>query len=102
MRPIFRNLKPIGGIANTLHLVLVVFLPILTLVLVRLNFVQLALSVVVLSKWRMFAVKPRFWAANVRANAVDMMVGLSLVVFMSHAGLLWQFVWAIAYGAWLL
>jgi hypothetical protein len=102
MRPILRNLKPTRGIASSLHLLLVVILPILTLVLVRLNFVQLALSVIVLSKWRMFAVKPRFWAANVRANAVDMMVGLSLVLFMAHAGLVWQILWAVLYGFWLL
>lgn len=102
MRPILRNLKPAGGIANILHLLLVMVLPVVTLILVRLNFVQLALSVVVLSKWRMLAVKPRFWAANVRANAVDMMVGLSLVLFMAHAGLALQILWAVVYGLWLL
>ena len=72
-------------------------------VLVRLNFVQLALAVVVLSKWRMFAVRPRFWPANIRANAVDLMVGLSLVIFMIHSGsLLLQTVWALLYAVWLL
>jgi hypothetical protein len=75
-------------------------------VLVRLNndyFTQVALSLVVLSKWRMFAVKPRFWAANIRANAVDLMVGLSLVLFMTHsASLALQFTWAVAYAVWLL
>jgi hypothetical protein len=102
MRPIFRNLKPTGGLANSFHLILIIALPLLTFALVRLNFVQLALSVVVLSKWRMFAVKPRFWPANIRANAVDIMVGLSLVLFMSHAGLGLQLVWAFAYAVWLL
>jgi hypothetical protein len=102
MRPLLRNLKPTGGVASTLHLALVLVLPVVTFALVRLNFVQLALSVVVLSKWRMFAVKPRFWAANIRANAVDLMVGLSLVLFMAHAGLAWQLLWAVAYAGWLL
>lgn len=102
MRPILRLIRPASGVASYLHLLLVVVLPALTLILVRLNFVQLALSVVVLSKWRMFAVKPRFWAANVRANAVDMMVGVSLVLFMTHAGLLLQLIWAGAYIVWLL
>jgi hypothetical protein len=102
MRPIFRNLKTTGGLANSFHLILIIALPLLTFALVRLNFVQLALSVVVLSKWRMFAVKPRFWPANIRANAVDIMVGLSLVLFMSHAGLGLQLVWAFAYAVWLL
>jgi len=72
-------------------------------VLVRLDFVQLALSVVVLSKWRMFAVRPRFWPANIRANAVDLMVGLSIVLFMGHSGsLVVQFVWAALYAVWLI
>jgi hypothetical protein len=86
-----------------LHLGLVLVLPVVLFVLVRLNFVQLALSVIVLSKWRMFAVKPRFWAANIRANAVDLMVGLSIVLFMTHSGgLLAQALWAVLYGIWLI
>ena len=52
--------------------------------LVRIDFTQLAVAVVLLSKWRIFAVKPRFWPANVRANAVDTIIGLSTVVFMTH------------------
>jgi hypothetical protein len=51
----------------------------------------------------MFAVKPRFWAANVRANAVDLMVGLSIVLFMLHTGSVWlQVIWALLYAVWLL
>ena len=105
MRPTLRlrNLKPTSGIAHFLHLGLVLVLPVVLFVLVRLNFVQLALSVIVLSKWRMFAVKPRFWAANIRANAVDLMVGLSIVLFMTHSGgLLAQALWAVLYGIWLI
>jgi hypothetical protein len=73
-------------------------------ILVRLDFVQLAVLVIVLSKWRMFAVRPRFWAANIRANAIDLMVGLSIVVFMTHASdSSWlQVVWAALYAFWLL
>ena len=103
MKPILRNLKPASGISHFLHLGLVLVLPVVVFVLVRLNFVQLALSIVVLSKWRMFAVKPRFWPANIRANAVDLMVGLSIVLFMMHSsGSLWvQIAWAVLYGVWL-
>ena len=73
-------------------------------VLVRLDFVQLALSVIVLSKWRMLAVRPRFWAVNVRANAVDIMVGLSIVTFMAHAtnNLALQLLWVVLYAVWLI
>lgn len=102
MRQILRKLKPASGISHFLHLGLVLVLPVVVFVLVRLNFVQLALSVIVLSKWRMLAVKPRFWAANIRANAVDLMVGLSIVLFMSRTGSLWLLIlWAVIYGIWL-
>src|ERR1700722_5478232 len=102
MRPFLRNLKPTNGIAYFLHLGLVLVLPLAVFVLVRLNFVQLALSIIVLSKWRMFAVRPRFWAANIRANAVDLMVGLLIVLFMTHSsGWLIQSLWAVAYAGWL-
>lgn len=98
-----RTLKPASGIAHFLHLGLVLVLPVAVFVLVRLNIFQLALSVVVLSKWRMFAVKPRFWPVNIRANAIDLMVGLSIVLFMMHSGSLWlQVVWAALYAIWLL
>lgn len=102
MRPILRNLKPASGLSHFLHLLLVLVLPVAAFVLVRLNFVQLALSVIVLSKWRMFAVKPRFWAANIRANAVDLMVGLSVVVFMTHGdSVAIQAMWMVLYAGWL-
>jgi hypothetical protein len=83
---------------------LLVILPAAVFVLVKLNFVQLALSVVVLSKWRVFAVRPRFWAANIRANAVDLMVGVSIVLFMTHSGgNTWlQLLWAALYAFWLI
>lgn len=101
--PTPRTFKPASGIAHFLHLGLVLVVPVAVFVLVRLNVFQLALSIIVLSKWRMFAVKPRFWPANIRANAVDLMVGLSIVLFMIHSGSLWlQAVWAALYAIWLL
>jgi hypothetical protein len=104
MRRLLRKIKPASGLAHFFHLALVVVLPIVIFVLVRLDFVQLALSVIVLSKWRMLAVRPRFWAANVRANAVDMMVGLSVVFFMAHASnnLALQLMWVVLYAVWLI
>jgi hypothetical protein len=51
----------------------------------------------------LFAVRPRFWAANVRANAVDIMVGLSIVLFITHSGSAYlQLFWAVLYGVWLI
>ncbi|HXR50390.1 MAG TPA: hypothetical protein VN778_05190 [Verrucomicrobiae bacterium] len=104
MRPLLQRLKPTSGVSHFLHLILLVILPAAVFILVRLNFVQLALSIIVLSKWRMFAVRPRFWAANVRANAVDLMVGVSIVLFTTHAsGQVWlQLLLAVLYAVWLI
>jgi hypothetical protein len=78
-------------------------LPALMFIFVRIRFYQIAAALIVLSKWRMFAVKPRHWPANIRANAIDITVGLAALVFMVHSGSqLWQFIWAVAYGFWLL
>jgi hypothetical protein len=102
MRPLLRSLKPASGISYFLHTGLLLLLPAAIFVLVRLNLAVPAAVIVVLSKWRMFAVRPRFWPANIRANAVDLMVGLSTVLFMTHSdGLLAQLVWAVLYALWL-
>lgn len=103
MRAVLRSLKPTEGISHVLHQLLVLVLPAFVFVLIQLNFVQLAFSVIVLSKWRMFAVRPRFWAATVRANAIDLMVGLSIAVFMTQStSYIVQLLWAGAYAVWLL
>ncbi len=45
-----------------------------------------AFALVLLSKWRIFAVRPRYWFAHVQANMVDLIVSLSLVVLLYVAG----------------
>ena len=103
MRAAINKVKPSKGVAHALHLALVLVLPVLIFVLVRKDFAQLAFIAVILSKWRILAVRPRFWAANIRANSIDLMVGLSIVVFMTHTGsILVQLAWAAAYSIWLL
>ena len=39
-----------------------------------------AIVLVILSKWRVFAVRPRFWWANLRSNMVDFIVSISIVI----------------------
>ena len=105
MRQLVARLKPSNGFSHILHPILVTLLPIIIFILVRLNnvvFIQLALAVILLSKWRMFAVRPRYWPTNIRANAVDIIVGFSTVVFMIHTtSSLWQLVWVVVYATWL-
>lgn len=42
--------------------------------------ITLAVVLVLLSKWRIFAVRPRYWWANMRSNMVDIIVSLSVVL----------------------
>lgn len=103
MRPVLTKLTPTRGFSTFLHYLLLVLLPLLMFVLIRLDFVALAFIVVILAKWRMFAVRPRFWPANIRANAIDIMVGAAVVIFMQDApGAMTQFLWALSYGIWLI
>lgn len=95
---------PRGKYASLLHIVLTAALPLLMYVLVTLGFTNVAFGVVLLSKWRMVAVKSRHWLANFRANAIDIFVGFSAVTFMSLADgqRSVQFLWVALYTAWLL
>lgn len=96
------KLRPKRGFAHVLHVGLNALLPVIIYVLVRIDFAPLAAGLIILSKWRMFAVRARYWPAIFRANAVDIMVGLSVVVFMSSTNIaFWQVIWAVAYMLWL-
>lgn len=44
-----------------------------------------AFALVLLSKWRVLAVRPRFWFANIQSNLVDIIVGISTVVILYAA-----------------
>ena len=105
MKLLAARFKPAHGFSQFIHVGLNIALPLTLLALVRLQggFVQLAVSLVLLSKWRMFAVRPRFWPAIIRANAVDITVGVSAVLFManSQSGY-FQLLWVGLYAAWLL
>lgn len=103
MRPLIAKIKPASGFSRFFYISLNALLPLVVFILVRINFVQLALIIILLSKWRMLAVRPRFWPANVRANAVDIMVSISLLLFMANStSQTWQLVWAVLYGIWLI
>jgi hypothetical protein len=102
MRALANKLKPAVGFSYYLHVALRAMLPVLVLIFVRGHFEQVAIVVVLLSKWRMLVIRPRYWAASIRSNAIDIIVGVSFTIFMAHAGSgMWQLVWAVAYGVWL-
>jgi hypothetical protein len=41
-----------------------------------------AFILVILSKWRVFAVRPQFWFANIQANLVSAIISFSYVIFL--------------------
>ncbi len=103
MKPLLTKVKPVNGFGHALHLGLVILLPLAVYVLVGLQLVVPAFVIILLSKWRVIAVKPRFWPALLRANAIDIIVGLSILAFMVHSDSVYiRAVFAIAYGVWLL
>lgn len=63
-----------------------------------------AFGLVLLSKWRIFAVRPQHWGANLVSNVVDVIVGVSFVVFLYAASgaIVTQIILTALYIAWLL
>ncbi|MDB5177884.1 MAG: rane protein of unknown function [Candidatus Saccharibacteria bacterium] len=63
-----------------------------------------AIALVLLSKWRVLAVRPRYWMAHILSNAVDLIVSIGLVVLLYAASGAWlvQVTIAILYALWLL
>lgn len=103
MRPLIKKIKPSRGFGYVAYLILNVFLPVLVLLLVKAELGTVALAVILLSKWRMFAVQPRFWIANIRSNAVDILLGLSMLGFMMGTLSDWtRVVYALLWAVWLI
>lgn len=100
---IFDRIRPGKGFAHAFHLSFIAVLPPLLLILVRLDFNLVALAVLLLSKWRMFALHPRHWIAHIRSNAVDIIVGLSFLIFMASTSVMWiQLICVLLFEIWLL
>lgn len=65
------------------YMVLNIALAIALLVVIRYTeSIALALALVMVSKWRVLAVRPRFWFANLQSNLVDFIVSVSVVLHM--------------------
>lgn len=64
----------------------------------------LAYGVVLLSKWRVFAVRPRFWLANIQTNLVDTIFSLGIVTlaWQSSGVFIIQLLLVLFFAAWLI
>lgn len=74
------------------------------IVLLTTESVLAAIGIVLLSKWRVFAVRSRYWMANIKANLVDTIVGMSMVIVIAAASgaLAAQIILTLLYIGWLL
>ena len=103
MKQLAKRIKPTEGYSNILYILLRALLPILVFIITVAGFPLLAAALVLLSKWRMLAVKPRYWIPNLRSNLVDIFIGLSVIVFISGTNMLaTQLVWTALYIVWLI
>jgi hypothetical protein len=70
-------------ISELVYTILNIALAIAVLLAVRYTgSIGFAILLVLLSKWRIFAVRPRYWWANLRSNMVDIIVSVSIVLGM--------------------
>ena len=87
----------------TLNIGLAVMSTVLTVISANWVF---AILLVLLSKWRILAVRPRYWWLNLKANLVDLTVGISLALLVYLANPsggfnVWQIALTIIYAVWL-
>lgn len=102
MQSVTNKFRPKSGFSYVFHLGLNTLLPLLLFILVRAGFSEIALVLILVSKWRMFAVRPRYWLANIRSNGVDITVGISILIFLTHTNsAYWQLLWVVLYIIWL-
>jgi len=89
---------------DILHIAVnVIFVAVIYSMVVYWKLTLLAVVLVILSKWRVLAVQPRFWLPNVKANLVDLIVGISSITLAFQAKHAWlAVIWMLLYLGWLL
>lgn len=92
--------------SETIYVLLNITLAILALYLVDLfsGVPVLAYLLIALSKWRVFAVRPRFWFDNLQSNVLDLLLGLSVVTLLSETRQIFiaQLIIVLLYIGWLI
>lgn len=97
---------------EVIYILMNIALAIVLMIIVRVTGSLLpAFVLVLLSKWRVLAVRTRFWAANIQANLVSVIVSFSYVVFIYAVNLVndgsvqnfvFQCLLVLIYACWLL
>ncbi len=93
-------------LSNSLYVIFNICLVIGIVIFINIfDSILLALMLVVLAKWRIFAVKIRYWWVNIKSAVVDYTVGFSFVLLMSllqEISLYAQLIVAGLYAIWLI
>ena len=92
------------AVSEVTYYALNVALAVVLFAIARMKYPAVAIVLVLLSKWRALAVRPRFWWTNIQANMVDIIVGLSVVALMYGPQVteLVQIGLTVFYAVWLL
>lgn len=81
---LLKSVRSRSFLSEAVYMVLNIALAIaVTLVIIYTGSPVLGIGLVLLSKWRVFAVRPRYWWANFQSNLVDFIVSVSIVVHMA-------------------
>lgn len=93
-------------VSSILHVVLNILLGVGSIVLTTITGSFLAgFLLVIVSKWRIFAVRPRYWMLNLKSSLVDLIVGFSFVLIAYCSGTTFRpihYVLAALYTIWLI
>lgn len=95
-----------NALSTVLHIALNIALAVISaaLTVISGNWV-FGVLLVLLSKWRVVAVRPRYWWVNIKANLVDYTVGISLALLVYMAGTdglnFWHILLTVIYAVWL-
>ncbi len=78
-----KNVRRKSFLSEVVYVLLNVALAISIVILIRVTQSPWpAIVLVLLSKWRVFGVRPRYWFVNVQSNLVDFIVSVSFAVFL--------------------
>jgi hypothetical protein len=95
-----------GAVANVAYIGLNLILGVLAVAVTVFSGTWVfGILLVLASKWRVFAVMPRFWLVNLLSNLVDVIVGVSVVLLSYLSGqdaVLIQILLVLAYSVWLI
>lgn len=98
--------KSRNAISSLMHVILNLLLAVVSIgaTVVTGSYI-IGLVLIVVSKWRVFAVNHRYWLLNLRSSLVDFIVGVSFVLLAYAAGTTFlpvHFVLMISYAVWLI